>query len=207
MKKILFALSLMAVSLALVSCGSAPSNTGVPQEEYDSLKNQYDTLQDSYSTLQTEYDSIKAELDSANEQIEDLLSMVPETEQNTTQAAPSADQSTEPSAPASDDSPVSQPVATTVSQRAALSQAKSYLDVSAFSYEGLIDQLEYEQYTHEDAVYAVDNCGADWNEQAAKSAESYLSIMSFSRNKLIDQLEYEGFTHEQAVYGVEQNGY
>lgn len=37
-----------------------------------------------------------------------------------------------------------------------------------FSYTGLIEQLEYEQYSHDDAVYAADNCGADWNEQAAK---------------------------------------
>jgi len=52
----------------------------------------------------------------------------------------------------------------------------------------------------------VDNCGADWKEQAVKKAEQYLSVMSFSRDGLIGQLEFEGFTHEQAVYGVEQNG-
>ena len=51
------------------------------------------------------------------------------------------------------------------------------------------------------------NCGADWNEQAAKSAESYLELMAFSRDGLISQLEFDGFTNEQAVYGVEQNGY
>ena len=77
----------------------------------------------------------------------------------------------------------------------------------AFSRSGLIKQLEYEGYTKEEATYAVDHCGADWKEQAAKSAASYLRTMSFSRDGLIKQLEYEGFTHEQAVYGVEQNGY
>ena len=76
-----------------------------------------------------------------------------------------------------------------------------------FSYSGLIEQLEYEQYSHDEAVYAADNCGADWNEQAAKAAANYLSIMSFSRQGLIDQLVYEGYTTEQATYGVEQNGY
>nr|DAM54685.1 MAG TPA: Host cell surface-exposed lipoprotein [Caudoviricetes sp.] len=94
----------------------------------------------------------------------------------------------------------------TVSQSNALESAKSYLEYSAFSYNGLVEQLEYEKYSHEDAVYAADHCGADWNEQAAKSAESYLAYSSFSRDGLIEQLEYEGFTHEQAVYGVEQNG-
>lgn len=95
----------------------------------------------------------------------------------------------------------------TMGQKNALAKAKSYLDYSAFSYKGLIEQLEYEKFSTADATYAVDNCGADWFEQAAKKAKSYLSFMSFSRDGLIEQLEYEGFTHEQAVYGVEQNGY
>lgn len=89
----------------------------------------------------------------------------------------------------------------------ALKSAQSYLNVMAFSYSGLISQLEYEGYSHSEAVYGADHCGADWNEQAAKSAANYLEIMSFSRSGLIEQLEFEGFTHTQAVYGVEQNGY
>ena len=53
----------------------------------------------------------------------------------------------------------------------------------------------------------LDNCGADWNEQAAKSAKSYLDFSSFSRSGLIKQLEYEGFTAEQAEYGATAVGY
>ena len=89
----------------------------------------------------------------------------------------------------------------------ALASAKNYLSVMPFSYSGLIKQLEYEQYSHAEAVYAADNCGADWYKQAALSAANYLKIMSFSRQGLIDQLVYEGFTKEQAEYGVSQNGY
>ena len=89
-------------------------------------------------------------------------------------------------------------------ERNALESAKSYLRFMAFSYTGLIDQLEYEGYSYSEAKYAVDNCGADWYEQAVKCAESYLEYMSFSRSGLIEQLEYEGFTHDQAVYGVDQ---
>lgn len=74
----------------------------------------------------------------------------------------------------------------------------------AFSYEGLIEQLEYEGYSNSEAKYAADNCGADWYEQAVKCAENYLDVMSFSRSELIDQLEYEGFTHDQAVHGVNE---
>lgn len=95
----------------------------------------------------------------------------------------------------------------TVSQKNAVRKAKSYLDFSAFSREGLIDQLEYEGFSTEDATYGADNSGADWNEQAVKKAKSYLDFSAFSRQGLIDQLEYEGFTYEQAVYGVEQNGF
>ena len=77
----------------------------------------------------------------------------------------------------------------------------------AFSYSGLIEQLEYEGYSNEEAEYAAKNCGADWNEQAVKSAKQYLDIMSFSRQSLIEQLEYEGYTYDQASYAATQNGY
>lgn len=95
----------------------------------------------------------------------------------------------------------------TTGQKNALEAANNYLKIMPFSYSGLIEQLEYEKYSTEDATFAADNCGADWNEQAAKSAEKYLSIMSFSRDSLIEQLEYDGYTHSQAVYGAKQNGY
>ena len=94
----------------------------------------------------------------------------------------------------------------TLSQKNAVATAKSYLSFTSFSYSGLIEQLEFDQYSHEDAVYGADNCGADWNEQAAKKAKEYLSFTSFSRNGLIDQLEFEGFTSEQAEYGVNAVG-
>ncbi len=94
----------------------------------------------------------------------------------------------------------------TVSQKNAVRSAKSYLDYSSFSRQGLIDQLEYEGYSNEDAVYGVDRSGADWNEQAVKKAKSYLDYSAFSRKGLIAQLEFEGFTHEQAVHGVDSTG-
>lgn len=95
----------------------------------------------------------------------------------------------------------------TMGQRNALRAAANYLSAMAFSHDGLIKQLEYEGYSAEDATYAADHCGADWNEQAAKSAKNYLDAMSFSRSGLIQQLEYEGFTASQAEYGASANGY
>ncbi len=76
----------------------------------------------------------------------------------------------------------------------------------AFSRQGLIDQLEYDGFTASEVTYAINNCGANWNQQAVRKAKSYLEIMSFSRQRLIDQLEYDGFTYSQAVYGVDHCG-
>lgn len=95
----------------------------------------------------------------------------------------------------------------TMGQKNALKKAASYLSFTSFSYSRLVDQLEFEGFSNEDSIFAVDHCGADWNEQAAKKAESYLEFTSFSRDRLIDQLEFEGFTYDQAVYGVTAVGY
>lgn len=94
----------------------------------------------------------------------------------------------------------------TSGQKNALSKADSYLRSSAFSYEGLVEQLEYEGYSHSDAVYAADHCGADWDEQALLKAKSYLKSSAFSESGLKEQLEYEGFTSSQAKYGVDRCG-
>lgn len=95
----------------------------------------------------------------------------------------------------------------TLSQQNALDAASNYLGISAFSYSGLIQQLKFEQYSDEDATYAADHCGANWNEQAAKAAQNCLDISSFSKDGLIQQLKFEGFTDEQAEYGVQAVGY
>ena len=94
-----------------------------------------------------------------------------------------------------------------VTQKNALQTAASYLSWAGFSYSRLVEQLEFEGFSHEDAIFAADHCGADWNEQAAVSAESYMSWASFSRERLIEQLMFEGFTREQAEYGAKAVGY
>jgi hypothetical protein len=105
-----------------------------------------------------------------------------------------------------DDTPAEEPSATT-GEKNALASAGTYLNTMAFSYTGLIKQLEFEGYTNAEATYAADNCDADWNEQAALKAEEYISTMSFSRQGLIDQLKYEGFTDSQAEHGADAVGY
>jgi len=95
----------------------------------------------------------------------------------------------------------------TIGQRNASSKAESYLRSMAFSKSGLIEQLKYDGFSEEDSRYAVNNCSADWNEQAIRKAKSYLKSMAFSRDGLIEQLEYDGFTNSQARIGANGAGY
>lgn len=94
----------------------------------------------------------------------------------------------------------------TAGQENALAKAEQYLDYSAFSRKGLIEQLEFEDFSTKDATYAVDHVKVNWNEQAAAKAEQYLEMSAYSRQGLIEQLEFEGFTTAQATYGVKQAG-
>jgi len=92
--------------------------------------------------------------------------------------------------------------AVTLGEKNALESAKNYLSIMNFSYNGLCSQLEYEGYSKSECIYAADNCGADWFDQAVGSAKKYLELMAFSKQGLIEQLEYEGYTKEQADYGA-----
>lgn len=127
------------------------------------------------------------------------------TKTTSTPATTPATPATTPAAPATTPAAPAAP-SETVSQKNAVKSAKSYLDFSAFSHDGLVEQLEYEQFSHADAVYGADNSGANWNEQAAKSAKSYMEYSAFSRGSLIEQLMYEKFTPEQAEYGANAVG-
>ena len=91
-------------------------------------------------------------------------------------------------------------------KRNALSRASYYLNITSFSRDGLIKQLEYEGFTTEDATYAVNNCGADWYEQAAKRATEYIDGSSFSYIGLVNELKHDGFTVEQAEHGAASVG-
>ena len=120
---------------------------------------------------------------------------------------PDIDKEQDPEIASNDDPVISSTTdSATASQRDALDSANSYLSIMAFSHSGLIEQLEYEGFSTEDATYAADNCGADWNEQALLSGQNYLEYTAFSYSGLIDQLEYEGFTTEQATYGADNCG-
>jgi Host cell surface-exposed lipoprotein len=58
----------------------------------------------------------------------------------------------------------------TKSQEQAIGSAEDYLEYSHFSKKGLIEQLEYEDFSKKDARFAVEHVKVDWNKQAAGSA-------------------------------------
>lgn len=94
----------------------------------------------------------------------------------------------------------------TTSQQNARRLAEDYLDYSAFSRKGLINQLKYEDFSVKDATWALDHMSVDWNAQAVAMAKDYLEYTAFSKKGLTDQLIYEGFTPKQAQYGVSKTG-
>lgn len=196
MKKVFAVLILCAcvVGTCIVLFYEKPEkDTGVSQEEYDKVVAERDDYKEKYEWVRNEYsehlanDDIEA-ITGGNQKYDkkdDNFS-----NKGTNQSLGNTGTTT-----------------ATTGKMNALKSAKHYLEFMPFSYKGLVEQLEYEKYSNAEAVYAADNCGADWNEQAVKKAKSYLDIMAFSKDSLIEQLEFEGFTHEQAVYGVTKNGY
>lgn len=97
-------------------------------------------------------------------------------------------------------------------QRNAARSASSYLSMTGFSRDGLIDQLSSdagEGYSVADATAAVDSLDVDWSENAARSAKEYLDMTGFSCKGLIEQLSSSAgsqYTLEQATYGARSAG-
>lgn len=100
----------------------------------------------------------------------------------------------------------------TAPQKNAVRAAQSYLSISAFSRDGLIEQLSSQAgngFNINDATKAVDSLGVDWNQEAVKSAKQYLQMMGFSCNGLIQQLSSRAgakFTEKQATFGAQRAG-
>ncbi len=93
-----------------------------------------------------------------------------------------------------------------VGEQNALGKALSYLSFNAYSEKELYNQLLFEQFTESEAKYAVENCGADWHEQASKKAASYLSTSAYSETGLFNQLIFSHFTEDQARNAVDSCG-
>jgi len=126
--------------------------------------------------------------------------------------APTADDpTTAPATAQAKPKPPAQPELT-ISQEQAVGAAKDYLDTSAFSRAGLIEQLSSAYgsgFSKADATFAVDYLQVNWKEQAVLAAKEYLQTMHFSRAGLIQQLSSaygSKFTRVEATYAADQVG-
>ncbi|MCD8317307.1 MAG: Ltp family lipoprotein [Eggerthellaceae bacterium] len=90
--------------------------------------------------------------------------------------------------------------------QAALEEAVNYITINEVSYNRLVQILENDGFTTEEAEYAADNCGADWNEQALTTAQVYLDSGIYSRQSLIEALLDDGYTEDQAEYAADNCG-
>ena len=113
-------------------------------------------------------------------------------------------------APAEEEAPAEEAPEMTASQANAVEAAEGYIEFSAFSKKGLIQQLSSKAgdgYPKADAVFAVNHIDVDWSEQAVKAAESYIDFAPFSKKGLTEQLSSkagDGYTKAEAVAAVNQ---
>ena len=94
----------------------------------------------------------------------------------------------------------------TKSQEQAIGSAEDYLNSSHFSKKGLIEQLEYEEFSKKDAKFAVAHIKVNWNKQAAGSAEDYLDSSSLLPLRPGRPIDVRGLHTSQAEYGVAEAG-
>lgn len=94
-------------------------------------------------------------------------------------------------------------------QKAALNSAKTYADTMNMSKDGIYEQLTSDagdQFSEEDAQYAVDHLKVDYKKNALESAKSYQDDQSMSKDAIYDQLISDAgdkFTEEQAQFAVD----
>jgi hypothetical protein len=108
--------------------------------------------------------------------------------------------------------PVSTGHTLTQQEQSAVATAKQYLSTSAFSRQGLIDQLDSPDgsgYAVNVATVAVDSLTVNWSTEAVEAAKEYLATGPFSCSALIQQLDSPDggqFTVAQATYGAQHAG-
>jgi hypothetical protein len=100
----------------------------------------------------------------------------------------------------------------TTSQQNAVAAAQQYLATSAFSMQGLIDQLDSSAgsgFSVNDATVAVDSLNVNWDSEAVQAAKQYLQTSPFSCQGMVQQLSSSAgsqFTQAQAQYGATKVG-
>ena len=90
----------------------------------------------------------------------------------------------------------------TSEQQKALRLAYSYLKFYAYSREGLKDRLRDFNITEPAAEYAVENCGADWEEQAKRKADEYTRFRTWKLEDLRKQLVRDKFEENEVSKAI-----
>lgn len=94
----------------------------------------------------------------------------------------------------------------TLSQKNAFIKADFLVNDLHYSYDYLVYALVTEEgFSIEDAKFAADNCGADWDQQAVLWIESFGS--GYSRAGLIEVMRWNRFTDEQIEKALSEVGY
>ena len=93
----------------------------------------------------------------------------------------------------------------TIGEENALWDAKGFLTYIPSSYRRVKDVLLSQNYSPEEAAYAVDNCGVDWAEQAFLCANKYKDDYP-TRDQLRRRLELDDFSDEEIAYALERVG-
>ena len=177
---------------AAAAASDSEEDTQVSAADRERLEGEVDDLREDVAERDERIESLQAELDDATTSStrERLTTTTTAPTTTTTATTTTAD-------PFANES---------VSQRNARRKASEYLDYTAFSRTGLIQQLEFEGFSTADATYGVDALDVDWFDQAAKKAAEYMDYSSFSRSGLIEQLKFEGFTQAEAEHGANSVG-
>lgn len=79
---------------------------------------------------------------------------------------------------------------------------KELMNLLTQAYGVMIEEIP--KFSYDDAAYAVNHSGADWNCQAMIRAQSSLrgGFVGYSPDMLINDLEGWGFTYDQAIYAI-----
>lgn len=94
-------------------------------------------------------------------------------------------------------------ISTTETQDFALERARELNGYEVYSAMGLEFELVSEGFSREDARWAVDNLGEDWNNNAVEAVHELNQFASYSRVGMLQALKDGGFTQDEAQHGVE----
>lgn len=91
-------------------------------------------------------------------------------------------------------------------KEAATEMVQPYLDITGYSYEGLIAKMQEKGVEEATAKATVEAADLDYNQQAVRRATGIMKSLPYSYNGIISKLEAEQFTPEQAKYAADHCG-